>query len=151
MNDFVRRESNYTRSMRLSLGIAVALVAMMAAPAHAERAVTFAVSYEKVAGNCRADGYAFDKGEVRIEGRGDKQAIVVSGSGLPEMKGARGKANKFKAATRAPSKVAGVDGKFSMAGRIKGDGLQALFIIELFRKGKPVCTQSWSVTGKVAN
>jgi hypothetical protein len=149
MNDCVWGESNYTRSMRLSLGIALALVAMMAAPAYAERAVTFGVTYEKVADNCPADGYAFDKGAVRIAAKGEKRAIVVSVSSVPELKGARGKAGKFKAAARGDSKVAGVDGKFSMAGRANRDGLQALFIIELFKDGKPMCTQSWSVTGKL--
>ena len=149
MNDCVRRESNYTRSMRLSLAIAVALVATMVAPAYAERAVTFAVTYEKVADNCPANGFTLDKGKVRIEAQGDKRDIVVTVGGVPEMKGARGKAGKFKAAANGPSKVAGVDGKFSMAGRANRDGLQALFIIQLFRDGKPLCTQSWSATGKL--
>jgi len=152
MNCHGERESNYTRTMSRPAFLAVVLG--FALLVTADRAVaqpknsSYAATFEEVVNNCPENGYKMDKGTVKIA-TGAGRKITVSVDGIPDMSGGWGRSGgKFKAEARGATKSAGVDGKFSMAGRVDADGIQALFIVELYRGDKPLCTQSWSVTGK---
>ncbi len=152
MNCHGEGESNYTRDMSrpvflaavLGVGLLMAADVAVAQPKDSSYAATF----EEVVNNCPKNGYRLDKGTVRIATRTGRK-ITVTVAGIPNMNGSWGRSGgKFKAEARGATTSAGVDGKFSMAGRVDSDGIQALFIVELYRGDKPLCTQSWSVTGK---
>ena len=56
---------------------------------------------------------------------------------------------RVKATSRlGATSIQGLDGKFSVAGRVADGSLQLVFIAEYYVKQKPLCTQSWNVTGK---
>jgi hypothetical protein len=46
-----------------------------------------------------------------------------------------------------PTLVEGMDGKFSVAGRVQNGVLQLVFVGDYSTKGKALCTQSWNITG----
>ena len=146
-------ESNYTRTMTrpalfaVVLGFGLLLATADRAVAQPENS-SYAATFEEVVNNCSQDGYQMSKGTVKIA-TGAGRTITVSVDGIPDMDGSWGRSGgKFKAEARGATASPGVTGKFSMAGRVDTDGIQALFIVELYRGKKPLCTQSWSVTGK---
>jgi hypothetical protein len=64
------------------------------------------------------------------------------------MNGTAGKRGNFKArAKRGRTGVAGLEGKFSIAGNIKSRSIEFVFIAEYFKGKSPLCTQSWKGSG----
>ena len=129
---------------------ATALVLLGDVPAaHAQRAatVTYDVTFEEVTNNCPSQSMSLDRGTVRIRAEAGKQ-VAVDIANAPTMKGTRGRGGKFKAEARGAAALEGATGKYSVAGRANEAEIQILFIVELYRGKKPLCTQSWSATGK---
>ena len=140
--------------MRTTLVTAV-LMAMLAAPqarakgdpkpADAGIAGTYDVKYDEVSNNCTQTGMSFTRGTLTIEA---KKEISVRIDMVPTMVGNEPRAGKLKAQSKlGPSVIQGLDGRFSVAGRVDDGVLQFVFVAEYYLKGKPLCTQSWNVSG----
>ena len=74
--------------------------------------------------------------------------VSVTIPSVPIMSGVVSRGGKFRAvAKRGKTATKGVDGKFSVAGRVEKGNIQFLFIAEFFEGDKPLCTQSWNASG----
>jgi hypothetical protein len=111
----------------------------------AEIGGTYDVKYDEVSNNCTNVGQSFTRGTVKID---LKKGLVVNIDLVPIMQGSEPKAGKLKATSKlGPSVIQGLDGKYSVAGRVDDGVLQLVFVAEYYVKGKPLCTQSWNVSG----
>jgi hypothetical protein len=103
------------------------------------------VKYDEVSNNCTQTGMSFTRGTLTIE---TKKEITVRIDLVPTMTGSEPRAGKLKATSKiGPSVIQGLDGRFSVAGRVDDGVLQFVFVAEYYVKGKPLCTQSWNVSG----
>ena len=108
---------------------------------------TYEVRYEEVSSNCSQTSISLTRGSLDIEKKGKQ--IVVDISRFPLMYGSPAKGGKVRAASKiAPSSIEGVDGKFSVAGRVDEGLIQLVFVAESYVSGKPLCSQTWNVTGQ---
>ena len=48
---------------------------------------------------------------------------------------------------QGPTTIAGLDGQFSLAGRVEAGAVQFVLVAEYFANKKPLCQQSWNVSG----
>jgi len=142
--------------MRISY-LAIVVVAALAAPAVAEDVSvvgTYDVKYDEMSNNCTNVGMTLARGSLRIYLRSDKSggtsSLIVDIERIPEMFGIPTKNGAINAKSKlGPTSIQGLDGTFRIGGRVSGgDGmLQLVFVAEYQAKGKPLCTQSWNVTG----
>jgi hypothetical protein len=146
--------------MKLTLRVIRAVVAgsfalaSLAAPALAQKkadvpvAGRFEAQFEKVSDNCK-DTTGMNLGTAVVElGEPKKGRVDVTVPMVPIMSGVVSRGGKFKAEVkRGKTAIEGVDGRFSVAGRVEGNSVQFLFIAEYYRGTKPICTQSWNATG----
>lgn len=125
------------------------VVLMVATPAYADdMAGSYEVKFEQVTNNCEHPLAYPQHGTLKIETKGSDVQVDIERT--PLMVGKSIKPNKIKARSPKPghTPVAGMDGVFSIAGRINPDGMLALVMNgEYLAAGKPLCTQSWNVTG----
>jgi len=106
---------------------------------------TYDVKYDEVSNNCTNVGQSFTRGTLKID---EKKGLVVNIDLVPIMQGSEPKAGKLKATSKlGPSVIQGLDGKYSVAGRVDDGVLQLVFVAEYYVKSKPLCTQSWNVSG----
>ena len=105
------------------------------------------VRYEEVSSNCEQTSIAMSRGTIDITKR--KGQVVVDILRFPLMYGAPGKGGKVRAASKLDkSSIEGVDGKFSVAGRVDEGLISLVFVAEYYVKGKPLCSQTWNVSGQ---
>lgn len=136
--------------------IAIAVVAC-ALPAFAQRrggdeakpeakvSGSYAVAFEVVANNCKDARIKLDRETLVVSQKG--RAVSIAIEGVPEMKGQLGRRGKLRA--DAPRSRGGdADSSYGISGRIASGKLHMVFIAEYFRGDKPLCTQSFSVTGR---
>jgi hypothetical protein len=134
----------------LVLGAMAATVTVKAAPAAADNKTdvvgTYDVKYDEVSNNCTDVGITFGRGTLAIDNR--KGTLVVDIERVPLMNGATPHGGKLRAQSKlGPSSIQGLDGKFSVAGRVDNGVLQLVFVAEYYVKTKPLCTQSWNISG----
>jgi hypothetical protein len=111
---------------------------------------TYEVKYEEVSSNCSTTSISLTRGTLEITKA--KKQIVVDIQRFPLMHGTPGKSGKVKATSKiAPSSIDGVDGKFSVAGRVDEGLIQLVFVAEYYVDKKPLCSQTWNVTGQKAS
>jgi len=115
--------------------------------AHADVAGVYDVKYEEVSSNCTMTKLAYGPGPLRVKLKG--QQLVIDIARTPEMVGAQPKHGKVSAKSKlAPTMVDGLKGVFSVAGRITPEGTLYLVMTgEYSASGKPLCTQTWNVSG----
>jgi hypothetical protein len=109
----------------------------------------YQATFSKVSDNCAATGIGMNlaKAKVQLDER-KKGRISVTVPMVPIMNGTVSRGGKFKAEVkRGKTAIAGVEGRFSTAGRVEADAVQFLFIAEYYRDAKPLCTQSWNAAG----
>lgn len=107
---------------------------------------TYDVRYEEVSSNCEQTSIAMSRGALEITKK--KNKIVVDILRFPLMYGAPSKGGKVRAASGVEkSSIDGVDGKFSVAGRVDEGMISLVFVAEYYVKGKPLCSQTWNVSG----
>jgi hypothetical protein len=131
-------------------GVAVLLLA--AAPAAADDlAGAYDVKFEQISTNCDQP-LSYDlHGSLKIEIKGTD--LVIDIERTPLMVGKSPKsvgAVKISAKSPKPghTKIQGMDGVFSVAGRITADGMLSLVMVgEYQTAGKPLCSQSWNLSG----
>jgi hypothetical protein len=131
--------------------LAIVVVAAIAAPATADDISVignYDVKYDEMSNNCTNVGMTLARGSLKIDLR--QGTLVVDIERIPLMSGVPTKNGAINAKSKlGPTSIQGLDGKFSIGGRVSGgDGmLQLVFVAEYQAKGKPLCTQSWNVTG----
>ncbi len=116
-------------------------------PPPARVAGKYTASFQEVANNCSGMGMSLRTSSIELSQSGERNVQVTVPS-VPIMRGVVSRAGKFKAeAKRGKTAIQGVDGRFSIAGRVDDKGIQFLFIAEYFRGNRPMCTQSWNASG----
>jgi hypothetical protein len=131
--------------------LVIALLGGAGGVAHAEQvAGTYDVKYETTANNCPTEYLKFARGDLKIEVKGNSMSIGIER--VPMMTGLPSKVGKITAKSRPQgghTAVAGMDGVFSVAGRVQNGLLSLVFVGEYQteKDHKPLCTQSWNITG----
>ncbi len=116
-------------------------------PPPARVAGKYTASFQEVANNCSGIGMSLRSSTIELHQSGERNVQVTVPS-VPIMRGVVSRAGKFKAeAKRGKTAIQGVDGRFSIAGRVDDKGIQFLFIAEYYRGNRPMCTQSWNASG----
>jgi hypothetical protein len=109
---------------------------------------TFEVKYEEVANNCTAanTGISMARGTLSVSKKA--KMLVVDIERFPTMQGSQAKGGKLRAASKiGPSPIQGADVKASIAGRVDDGVISVVFVAEYYVGKKPLCTQSWNVSG----
>jgi hypothetical protein len=137
-------------SMRAPLltTLTLGLLASLATAAAAEDDVVggYDVKFEEVANNCTGVGMNLTRGGLTIELR--KGQLTVDIERIPVMTGVPAKAGKLRATSKlGPTSITGLDGKFSLAGRVQEGMLQLVFVAEYFVGRQARCSQSWKIAG----
>lgn len=108
---------------------------------------SYDVRYEEVSSNCSTTSIALARGSLDITKKGKQ--LVVDIQRFPLMYGAPAKSGKIRASSKiGKSSIEGVDGKFSVAGRVDEGLIQLVFVAEYYVQGKPLCSQTWNVSGQ---
>ena len=120
-------------------------VLAIAAPAYADE---YEVKFEQVSTNCEHPLAYPAHGSIKIETKGNDLQVDIDRT--PLMIGKPTKTGKVSAKSPKPghTPIQGMDGVFSVAGRITAEGMLSLVMVgEYQSSGKPLCTQSWNVNG----
>ncbi len=140
---------NLTSRSVLIIVLGGATVLALAAPAHADDlAGAYDVKFEQVSTNCEHPLAYPQHGTLRIEIKGGDLQVDIDRT--PIMLGKSAKPGKISAKSPKPghTPVEGMDGVFSVAGRITTEGMLSLVMVgEYQTAGKPLCTQSWNLAG----
>jgi hypothetical protein len=145
-------------SLRASLPTVAAAVGLAivcaSAPARAEGPVpsgAYEVKFDQVSTNCEHPLAYPQHGSIKIEIKGGDLQVDIDRT--PLMVGPPPKGDKvLKISAKSPkpghTPIQGMDGVFSVAGRITGEGMLSLVMVgEYQTAGKPLCTQSWNLSG----
>jgi hypothetical protein len=106
---------------------------------------TFTVTYEQVADDCDGDGLDLAPGAVVLQGTDAK--LVVKIAGVAPMQGRRAADGKFRAQAQGPGAKPDLRGKYSVSGKTTRNSIEMVFIAQFYLGKRPLCTQSWSVSG----
>jgi hypothetical protein len=135
-------------SRRVVPGVAV-LVLLSAAPAYADDvAGSYDVKFEQISTNCEQPVAYPLHGSLKIVLKGTDLEVDIDRT--PLMVGKYTKPTKISAKSPKPghTPVQGMDGVFSIAGRITAGGMLSLVMVGEYQKaGKPLCSQSWNLSG----
>ena len=130
--------------------VAAAVVSPAVASADAADSLVgrYDVAFEQVTSNCQDRGLALGRSVVVVISK-RAPGVAVEVTSVATLGGKAAKAGRLKAASAVgKTTLAGLDGKFSIAGSVDDTGkLDAVFVGEYYEGGKPLCTQSWSATG----
>jgi hypothetical protein len=136
-------------TMRTTLLTGMFLVATLGtASADDSVAGHYDVKFEEMTSTCNPPPLSLGHGKLRIDVK--KTTMTVNTDLIPQMTGAAGKGGKIKADTKkVPSTIRGLDGKYSIAGRLEAGILTLVLVVEYTKQadGKPYCTQSWNING----
>jgi hypothetical protein len=118
--------------------------------AHADDPVMgkYEAKFEQIGNNCEHSIAFPPRGILKIEVKGGDLQVDIER--VPLMIGKPRKDGKINAKSRlGHTAVAGMDGVFTVAGRVTPeDGMLSLTLIGEYQAGgKPLCTQSWSLSG----
>jgi hypothetical protein len=138
---------------------ALLFVAALASPAVADNKVdgSYEVKFEEMSTNCDPPRFAYQRGSVKIDSAKSSLRVnivtdLTSGATIKEMNGIPGKSGKISAKTpkKLATSVQGLDGRYSVSGRVDESGvLQLVLVAEFSKTGetKTLCTQSWNLSG----
>jgi hypothetical protein len=136
-------------SLALRALLATLVIATGARLAHADDVVgSYEVKFEQVSHNCEHPLAYPLHGALKLELKGSE--LVVDIERTPLMVGKLAKNGKLSAASPRPghTPVEGMDGTFSVAGRVSPEGLLTMVMVgEYLASGKPLCTQTWNLSG----
>ena len=131
------------RTTQYLVGVAILLTSTLAV---ADVAGTYEVKYEEVSTNCTSPlRYPHGKLQVKVKGN----TVTVDIDRTPVMTGSVTKAGKVSAKSKSgATSLDGMNGVFSVAGKITPEGMLSFVMVgEYTASGKPLCSQSWNVTG----
>jgi len=133
----------------LVTGAVLGFVALGTRSAHADDiSGTYDVKFDAVSTNCEHPLAYPAHSLLKIEVKGGDLHIDIERT--PIMVGKPAKTGKVSAASPKPAHtpVEGMDGTFSVAGRITSEGMLSLVMVgEYQTAGKPLCSQSWNLSG----
>jgi hypothetical protein len=133
----------------LRLALSVVGIGIGAAPAYADEPIagSYEAKFEQVANNCDHPIAYPARGAVKIDIKGGDLQVDIDRT--PIMTGTPRKDGKVNARSRlGHTPIEGMDGVFTVAGRVTSDGMLSLSLIgEYQAAGKPLCTQSWTLSG----
>jgi hypothetical protein len=111
---------------------------------------SYEVKFEQVSNNCEHPIAYPQQGSLKIEVHGSNLQVDIERT--PLMVGKLTKNGNISAKSRpGHTPIQGMDGVFSVAGRITSEGTLSLVMIgEYQASGKPLCTQSWNLSGRRA-
>jgi hypothetical protein len=135
------------RALRHLVGLAILLVSTVAA---ADVTGTYEVKYDEVSSNC-ASPLRYPHGKLDVKQKGTTVTIDIDRT--PILHGSVSKTGKISAKSKSgPTSLGGMNGVFSVAGKITPEGMLALVMVaEYTANGKPLCSQSWNVSGSKAD
>jgi hypothetical protein len=108
---------------------------------------TYRTKFEQVANSCSGTGMNIASAVVDVSPSKGRNLSVTIPS-VPLMRGVASRGGKFRASVkRGKTAIEGVDGRFSVAGRVEKGTIQFLFVAEYFRGTRPLCSQSWNASG----
>ncbi len=119
-----------------------------ATPAYADISGTYDVKFEDVSTNCTTQKLTYRPQQISVKVKGNQVTVDVDIT--PVMTGVPQKNGKVSAKSKpGATMIDGMKGVFSVAGRITNDGSLALVMVGEYttEQGKPLCTQSWNVSG----
>jgi hypothetical protein len=126
-----------------------ALAILAAAPAYADDSVAgaYEAKFEQVASNCEHPIAYPARVAIKIDVKGNDLQVDIERT--PLMTGTPRKDGKVNAKSRlGHTPIEGMDGVFTVAGRVTAEGMLSLSLIgEYQAAGKPLCTQSWTLSG----
>ena len=133
-----------------TFGAALGLVVLASVtPARADDlAGAYEVRFEQVSTNCEHPIAYPPHGSLKIEVKGNDLQVDIDRT--PLMVGKPTANGKVSARSPRPghTPIEGMDGVFSVAGKVSPDGMLSLVMIgEYQTAGKPLCTQSWNLSG----
>ena len=138
--------------MRTNRLVAGVFLLALTAPALADTNVggAYDVKFEEMSTNCDPVRFTYTRGIVTIATA--KSSLRVNIDTIPQMAGVPAKSGKITAKTlkKLPTTVDGIEGKYSVSGRVDDSGvLQLVLVAEFTKTGekKTLCTQSWNVSG----
>jgi hypothetical protein len=130
-------------------GLAFLVLVATTATAHAdELSGAYEVKFDQVSSNCEHPIAYPTRGSIKIEVKGNDLQVDIERT--PLMVGKPAKNGKISAKSPRPghTPIEGMDGVFSVAGRVTSEGMLSLVMIgEYQAAGKPLCTQSWNLSG----
>jgi hypothetical protein len=106
---------------------------------------TYQVKYEAVADDCDGEGLTLSAGAARVQS--DSGKLTLSLDGVAPMKGRQAADGQFKAQAQGAGAKPDLRGKYSASGKTVRDSLEMVFIAQFYRGKRPLCTQSWTVSG----
>jgi hypothetical protein len=136
-----------------TLGVCTVVVGVAfatATPAHADDLVagSYEVKFEQVSTNCEHPLNYPQHGALKIDVKGADVQVDIERTPLMVGKAARTGKVSVKSPKPGHTMMEGMDGVFSIAGRISSEGMLALVMVgEYTTGGKPLCTQSWNLSG----
>jgi len=142
---------NNLGSHRLVAGFASVVVGLVIAttPARADDlAGQYDVKFEPVSTNCQSPLTYPQHGTLKIDVKGSDVQIDIERT--PLMVGKAAKTGKVSVKSPRPghTMLEGMDGVFSIAGRVSPEGMVSLVMVgEYTHNGAPLCTQSWNLSG----
>lgn len=125
------------------------LVFLLAAtPAYADISGTYDVKFEDVSTNCTTQKITYKPQPISVKVKGNQVTVDIDLT--PVMTGVPRKNGNVSAKSRSGNTmISGMKGVFSVAGKITPEGALALVMVGEYsnEQGKPLCTQSWNVSG----
>jgi hypothetical protein len=107
---------------------------------------TYPSSFEKVIDNCQGNGMDLKSETVALAQTGKKLRVTIAA--LPSMAGKVSRGGKVRAELkRGETRRQGTRARYSLKGSVTSAKLQAVLIIEYYRNSKPLCTQSFKLSG----
>jgi hypothetical protein len=120
-----------------------------AVPAYADDPATgsYEAKFEQIGNNCEHSVTYPQRSVVKIDVKGGDLQVDIERT--PLMVGKPRKDGKINAKSRpGHTAVEGMDGVFTVAGRVTSEGMLSLTLIGEYQAGgKPLCTQSWTLSG----
>jgi hypothetical protein len=128
----------------------LAVIASVAAPAFADGTVAgiYDIKFEEMPQDCNPPPVALGRGKMTISVA--KNSLRVNTDLIPQMVGiASGNKVNAKTTKVVGTTVAGLSGKYSVAGHVDDGVLSLVLVADYIRQdtNKPYCTQSWNVSG----
>jgi hypothetical protein len=121
---------------------------LLATPAFADISGTYDVKFEDVSTNCTTQKLTYKPQPISVKVKGSQVTVDVDMT--PVMTGVPQKNGKVSAKSKAGNTmISGMKGVFSVAGKITNEGALVFVMVGEYsnEQGKPLCTQSWNVSG----
>ncbi len=108
---------------------------------------TYDVRYEEASSTCTGTSITLSRGTLKISKK--KKQVLVRIERMPDMVGSP-RGTKIRATSKIEStSIDGLDGKFSVAGRVDEGLIQLVMMAEYYVDDRAYCAQTWNVTGKI--